>query len=61
MVTIADLRAVALPVLRHRLVPSFHAASTGVTTDTVIERLMEELPERRPGDEMAPDLRAALA
>ena len=35
----------AKPVLRHRLVASFTAESEGVTTDTVIERILAALPE----------------
>ena len=37
-----DIRAVAKPVLRHRLITSFAAEADGVTTDKVIERLLEE-------------------
>ena len=36
-----DIQALALPVLRHRLLTNFTAASEGVTTDTVVERLRE--------------------
>src|SRR4051794_6316544 len=41
-----DIQALALPVLRHRLLTNFTAASEGVTTDTVVERLGEETPSR---------------
>jgi MoxR-like ATPase len=41
-----DIQALALPVLRHRLLTNFTAASEGVTTDTVIERLVKETPSR---------------
>jgi MoxR-like ATPase len=37
-----DIRAVAKPVLRHRLITSFAAEADGVTTDKVVERLLEE-------------------
>jgi MoxR-like ATPase len=36
-----DVRAVAVPVLRHRLVLNFHARSDGVDADTVARRLLE--------------------
>jgi MoxR-like ATPase len=36
-----DVRAVAIPVLRHRLVLNFHARSDGVDADTVARRLLE--------------------
>ena len=39
-----DVRAVAKPVLRHRIIANFNAEADGVTTDTVIERLLEETP-----------------
>lgn len=36
-----DIKAVAHPVLRHRLVPNFHAEADGVTADELIDRLLE--------------------
>jgi len=44
-VSFDDVRAVAKPVLRHRLVASFTAESEGVTTDRVIEMILGSLPE----------------
>jgi MoxR-like ATPase len=41
-----DIQALAYPVLRHRILTNFTAASEGVTTDTVIERLLKETPSR---------------
>jgi len=38
---IEDVRAVAYPVLRHRLVTNFHAEADGVTTDDLVARLLE--------------------
>jgi len=38
----ADVRAVALPVLRHRLVTSFAAEADGVNPDDIIERLIKK-------------------
>jgi hypothetical protein len=43
-VTTDDIRAVAHPVLRHRLVTNFHADSQGVGPDDVIDRLLEKTP-----------------
>ena len=34
---IEDVRAVALPVLRHRIVTNFNAEADGVTADDVID------------------------
>ncbi|MHC4879384.1 MAG: AAA family ATPase [Planctomycetota bacterium] len=43
-VTTDDIKAVAPPVLRHRIVTSFHADSEGVTPDDVVQTLLEEVP-----------------
>jgi MoxR-like ATPase len=42
-VSAEDIRAVAHPVLRHRLITSFSAEAEGVTPDTVVDRLLEEI------------------
>ena len=44
-----DIRAVAMPVLRHRLATSFRADSDGVTGDHIIEKLFEVI--REPAEE----------
>jgi MoxR-like ATPase len=44
-VSFDDVRTVAKPVLRHRLVASFTAESEGVSTDQVIDRILVSLPE----------------
>ena len=41
-----DIQALALPVLRHRILTNFTAASEGVTTDVVIEKLLKETPSK---------------
>jgi len=41
-----DIAALAYPVLRHRILTNFTAASEGVTTDVVVERLLKETPSR---------------
>jgi MoxR-like ATPase len=43
-VVIEDIKALAKPVLRHRLVVNFAAESDGVTTDQIIDRLLEVTP-----------------
>jgi len=53
-VTTEDVKALAFPILRHRLLCNFTAASEGVNTDTVIQKLVEETPEKEgalTGDE----------
>jgi len=44
VVQTADIQALAYPVLRHRLLTSFTAASEGITTDIVIKKLLDETP-----------------
>ena len=41
-----DIQALAYPVLRHRILTNFTAASEGVTTDVVVKKLLEETPSR---------------
>lgn len=56
-----DVRAVALPVLRHRVITNFNAESSGVSSDDVIQRLLKELPEREAKDDLAPEIERAFA
>ena len=42
--SIEDVRHVALPVLRHRIVTTFHAEADGIDPDTVIAHLLEAVP-----------------
>ena len=48
-VTFDDIRALAKPVLRHRVLLNFHAESERVTPDQVIDRLLEAVPLPRSG------------
>jgi MoxR-like ATPase len=41
-----DIQELAYPVLRHRILTNFTAASEGITPDTVIRRLLEETPSK---------------
>ena len=50
-----DIQALAKPVLRHRLVLNFAAESEGITTDHVIDRLLEITPTKE--DELTRDVR----
>jgi MoxR-like ATPase len=43
-----DVRAVALPSLRHRLILSFDAERTGLTADDIVETVVRETPEDTP-------------
>jgi MoxR-like ATPase len=56
-----DVKAVAHPVLRHRVITNFNAESAGITPDKVIDRLLQDVPARRQGDDVAPELKRAFA
>ncbi|MCG6156293.1 AAA family ATPase [Rubinisphaera margarita] len=45
-VSTEDIAALARPVLRHRIVTNFTAESEGITTDDVIDRLLQETPSK---------------
>ncbi|HVS12778.1 MAG TPA: AAA family ATPase [Thermoanaerobaculia bacterium] len=44
-----DIRALARPVLRHRVLTNFQADSERVTSDAIVERLLERVPVERSG------------
>jgi MoxR-like ATPase len=48
-VTTDDIKEVAFPVLRHRLVTTFTADAEGVTTDDIIRRLIQAIPLPQEG------------
>src|SRR5438067_13139149 len=54
-VTTEDIKAVAYPVLRHRLVTTFAADAEGVTTDDIITKLIGTIP--LPQEEAAAKLK----
>jgi MoxR-like ATPase len=43
-VSFEDVRALAHPVLRHRILTNFHAESEGVTTGDMVDQLLEAVP-----------------
>jgi MoxR-like ATPase len=43
-VAVEDIQELSLPILRHRIIPNFAARSEGMTPDTLIGRLLEEVP-----------------
>ena len=44
-VTLDDVKALAFPVLRHRIVPTFNAEAEGIQVDDLIQKLLNEVPE----------------
>jgi MoxR-like ATPase len=43
-VSIEDIKELCLPILRHRIIPNFAARSEGMTSDTMITKLLEVVP-----------------
>ncbi len=41
----ADIRKISVPVLRHRISANFQAQAEGYSTDDLVRRLVEEIPE----------------
>ncbi|MFA7237867.1 MAG: MoxR family ATPase [Phycisphaeraceae bacterium] len=60
-VSTEDIRAVAHPVLRHRVITNFNAESEGVTTDHVVDRLLKEISDNETGEALGPDVARAIA
>src|SRR5580765_3586396 len=48
-VSFEDIRTLAHPVLRHRVLTNFHAQSEGVTSDALVDKLLEAVPMPRSG------------
>jgi len=46
-VSVADIRALAHPILRHRIITNFYAESERVDSDGIITRLLEAVPVPR--------------
>jgi MoxR-like ATPase len=43
-VTTDDIKQVAYPVLRHRIMTTFHADAEGISTDDIVKKLFESVP-----------------
>jgi MoxR-like ATPase len=48
-VSFEDIRSLAHPVLRHRVLTNFRAESEGVTTDSIIDELLQIVPLPKSG------------
>jgi len=46
-VTTEDIVAMAHPILRHRLLPTFSAEAAGMNSDKIIDRLLTEIPRTK--------------
>ena len=48
-VSTEDIRALAKPVLRHRILTNFHAESEGITPEDIVERLLKAVAPPQSG------------
>jgi MoxR-like ATPase len=48
-VSFEDIRAMAHPVLRHRVLTNFRAESEGITTDSIVDDLLSVVPTPKSG------------
>jgi len=48
-ISVKDIQALALPVLRHRVLTNFYAESEKVNSETIIRRLLEQVPGPKSG------------
>jgi MoxR-like ATPase len=46
-VSVDDIRTVARPVLRHRIVLNYNAQAAGETSDSLVKRLLDDVPVRK--------------
>jgi MoxR-like ATPase len=53
-VTTEDIRSVAHPVLRHRIITNFAAEAEGIKSDDIVDKLMETLPRGAEENERIP-------
>jgi len=48
-VSFDDIRALAHPVLRHRVLTNFRAESEGITSDAIVDDLLSAVPMPKSG------------
>jgi MoxR-like ATPase len=48
-VSFDDIKALAKPVMRHRIIRNFHAESERVTTEKIVDQLLEHVPVPKSG------------
>jgi len=48
-VAVEDIQKLAYPVFRHRILTNFHAESEGITSETIIRKLLETVPVPKSG------------
>jgi MoxR-like ATPase len=60
-VMVEDVRALAHPVLRHRIITNYAAEAEGYDTDRIIDHVLEALPAREVDERAYADLKHVLA
>ena len=60
-VSCEDIRAVAAPVLRHRIITNFNAEAEGIKPDDIVRRLAEIIPRDPNEEQLARAKNAAVA
>ena len=48
-VSVKDIQALAAPILRHRVLPNFYGEAEGITSDGIVERLLQAVPPPASG------------
>jgi MoxR-like ATPase len=48
-VSVKDIRALAKPILRHRVMTNFYAESERINSDAIVDRLIEAVPLPKSG------------
>jgi MoxR-like ATPase len=48
-ISVKDIQALAKPILRHRVIPNFYAEAEGITSDRIVEQLLECVPAPSSG------------
>ena len=48
-VSLSDIRALATPILRHRIITNFYAESEQMTSEGIVSRLIEAVPPPKSG------------
>ncbi len=48
-VSVKDIQALAPPIFRHRVIPNFYAEAEGITTDRIVQQLLETVPAPSSG------------
>jgi len=47
--SVRDIQALAKPILRHRVMTNFYAESEGISSDVIVDRLLETVPVPKSG------------